>query len=68
MNIRNVGDYEIVICDENKKRLKEFVVKDVGLIKSIEKAEQLKIEIQEATNFYINRVVYNSLYNVHNKE
>ena len=63
MNIRAIGNYEIVLCDADLKRIKEIVWTD-GLLTAREEAKRLLKNDTLASSYYISKIIDNSAFNV----
>ena len=59
MNIRNIGSYEIVVCDIDDKRLLE-VVEHSSLWKARETADKLMTDTPGARSYYLSKIIDNS--------
>lgn len=62
MNVREIGSYEIVFCDSNFKRIQEIIT-DCSLTEAKEMAKYYLDENPLYDNYYISKVVDNSIFN-----
>ncbi len=62
MNVRKINSYEIVFCDSEFKRVQEIIT-DCSLIEAKKMAKYYLDENPLYDNYYISKVVDNSIFN-----
>ena len=63
MNVRAIGIYEIVFCDNDYKRIQEVIL-DCSLHEAKKLAKDYMNNNLMYDNYYISKVVDNSIFNV----